>query len=48
MRRGEATCSICHHKWQAMYPEDVFMNLECPECHHMTGETGERDEEEFS
>ena len=46
MRRGGATCSICHHKWQALYLEDIFVGLECPNCHHQTGVVEDEDEDE--
>ena len=33
-----ASCTICKYEWQAVYPADILMKLECPNCHHAKGE----------
>jgi len=39
---GMATCRICGHQWTAVIEADDAGNppsdLECPNCHNMTGE----------
>ena len=34
-----ACCRVCGHTWVAVTPSsDELSNLECPECHSMSGE----------
>ena len=28
------TCPRCGYSWQAVYPENDTVSLECPRCHH--------------
>ena len=39
---GFACCRVCSHTWVAVVPADgELSNLECPECHSMSGELTE-------
>jgi len=39
---GFASCRVCSHTWVAVVPADgELSNLECPECHSMSGEVTE-------
>lgn len=37
---GPVKCSICQHRWVSVHPANLDQpkKLECPNCHHMTGE----------
>ena len=40
---GFACCRVCSHTWVAVVPADAksLSNLECPNCHSMSGELTE-------
>jgi hypothetical protein len=39
---GFACCRVCAHTWVAVVPVNgELSNLECPECHSMSGELTE-------
>ena len=42
---GFACCRVCGHTWVVVSPaESELTNLECPECHSMSGELSEEKE----
>jgi len=37
--QGPVVCRLCGHRWRAVRPTETDEEcLECPNCHHMTGE----------
>lgn len=48
-KTGKAKCGLCQHEWVAVMEVedgDPQMNLECPNCHNMSGEFNDSTEQE--